>query len=73
MPDQAPNTNAFPTRKWMAARIIALGALATMWATTGSFDQEETIAAIGIFVEAGVSYLTPNQPPVEEAADYAGV
>lgn len=62
-----------PTRKWMVARVTALAALAAMYLTTGSWDTEESIAAVGLVSEALISYLTPNQPPVEEVADYAKV
>lgn len=50
-----------PTRKWWAALVTALGALATMVVTTGGWDQEETVAAIGIVVARAVAYLVPNQ------------
>lgn len=72
MPNQQPNNNALPTRKWVAARVTALTGLAIMWATTGSWDLEETIAAITLVSESTLSYLTPNRPPVEEVKDYAG-
>lgn len=51
-----------PTRKWIAARLTALTALATMWATTGTWDTEETVALIGILSEGGLSWLIPNKP-----------
>lgn len=50
-----------PSRKWLAARVIALTGLATMWATTGAWDQEETIAAITIVSGAATAYLLPNK------------
>lgn len=49
-----------PSRKWFVAQVTALGALATMWATTGSWDQEETVAAIGLVVAAFSSWAVPN-------------
>jgi hypothetical protein len=49
-----------PSRKWIARTIVALGGLATSWATTGSWDQEETVMAITVAVAAAVSYLLPN-------------
>lgn len=49
-----------PSHKWFAAQITALVALATMWATTGNWDQEETIAAIGLVSQAALSYLVRN-------------
>lgn len=44
----------------MVARITAVSALLTMWATTGSWDLEETIGLIGLVSEGAISYLTPN-------------
>lgn len=52
-----------PTRKWIARTITALGGLATTVATTGGWDQEETLMAITIAVAAAVSYLVPNDAP----------
>jgi hypothetical protein len=54
-----------PTRKWFATQVTALTALAIMAVTTGSWDQEETIAAIGIVSQALLAYLVPNSdaPP----------
>lgn len=56
-----------PSRKWFATQVTALSALAVMWATTGHWDQEETIAAIGIATQAGLGYLVPNEAPVAAA------
>ena len=53
-----------PTNKWLAARVTGLAGLLTMWATTGSWDTEETVALIALCSEAAISYLTPNRPPV---------
>lgn len=53
-----------PTNKWLVARITGLTALLTMWATTGSWDLEETVALIGLLSEAAISWLTPNRPPI---------
>lgn len=58
--EQVPD--ARPTRKWIAARVTGLAAVLTMWATTGTWDTEETIALIGLLTEAAISYLTPNNP-----------
>lgn len=49
-----------PTRKWAAAQFAALGALLTMRATTGTWDTEETVALIGLFTSAFVTYLVPD-------------
>jgi hypothetical protein len=51
-----------PTRKWIANQITGLAAVLTMWATTGSWDVEETVALIGLLSQAGVTYLIPNDP-----------
>jgi hypothetical protein len=51
-----------PSRKWFAARVTALAGLATMIATTGGWDSEETVALITIVASAAVSWLTPNEP-----------
>lgn len=49
-----------PTRKWLAARVAAGAAVATMTVVTGGFDDEETLAGIALVAEALVSYLIPN-------------
>lgn len=59
-----------PTQKWIVTQVTALAALATMWATTGSWDTEETIAAIGLVSQALAGYFksnddTPGGVPVE--------
>lgn len=66
-----PIANVNPTRKWLAARIVGVAGVLTMWATTGSWDVEETVAAIALFSEASLSWLVPNLPtpggvPVDE-------
>lgn len=50
-----------PSRKWLAARVVAVHALAVMYLTTGSWDVEESIALVGLLSEAAVSYLVPNR------------
>jgi len=50
-----------PTRKWWAATVIALGAIATLWVTKGAFDRDVAIALIAAVVQAATSYLVPNQ------------
>lgn len=54
------NRTLLPTRKWFAARVTALAGLGVMWATTGSWDLEETLAAITLASEATISWLVPN-------------
>ena len=49
-----------PSKKWIASRVTALTGLAIMWATTGAWDQEETIAAITLVSAALIAYLLPN-------------
>jgi hypothetical protein len=50
-----------PTRKWVAARVVSVSALLTMWVSTGSWDREESVALIGVLSAALISWLTPNQ------------
>jgi hypothetical protein len=50
-----------PTRKWWAATVIALGAIATVWVTKGAFDRDVAIALIAALVQAVTTYLVPNQ------------
>lgn len=49
-----------PTRKWIARTVVAIAGLLTTWASTGTWDKEETIMAITIGTAALVSYLVPN-------------
>jgi hypothetical protein len=55
-----PVKSAVPTKKWAVTQITAVAALLVMWATTGSWDTEETVALIGLVSQAGIGYLTPN-------------
>lgn len=66
------NTSWAPSRKWWATQITALTALAIMYVTTGAWDQEETIAAIGIASQAALSWLVPNDPNSERSSWGAG-
>lgn len=52
--------SSLPTRKWAARTVVALGGLATTWASTGGWETEETLMAITIAVAAVTSYLVPN-------------
>ncbi len=56
-----------PTRKWAVTQITAVAALLTMWATTGGWDQEETVGLIGLVAQAAIGYLTPNAGRVSRA------
>ena len=60
-----PNT---PSKKWFVTQITAVAALFTMWATTGSWDVEETVALIGLVSQAGIGYLTPNASDADAPA-----
>ena len=50
-----------PSRKWGASTVGALGTVLIMWATTGTWDQEETIASITLGVTAVTAYLLKNR------------
>jgi hypothetical protein len=50
-----------PTKKWLVTQITAASALALMWVTTGSWDQEETVGLIGLLTQAALGYLQPNE------------
>lgn len=54
------HTGWVPTRKWVVGQITALGALVTMVVTTGGWNQEETVALVGLLVAGATSYLVPN-------------
>lgn len=49
-----------PTKKWVATQITAVAAVLTMWVTTGSWDQEETVALIGLISQAALAWYVPN-------------
>lgn len=49
-----------PTRKWWATQVTALAALAVMYFTTGNWDIEESVAAVGIVSQAAIGWLVPN-------------
>jgi hypothetical protein len=50
-----------PTRKWIAATVTALGAIAVLWIQAGSFSMAVGIALVGAIVQALVTYLLPNE------------
>jgi hypothetical protein len=52
--------SAWPTRKWWAATITGLGAIATLLVQAGGFTPAVWIALIGAVVQAVVTYLLPN-------------
>lgn len=49
-----------PSRKWIAARVTAVTGVLTMWATTGTWDTEESVAAITVVSGALLAWLVPN-------------
>lgn len=51
-----------PTRKWWVTQVTAVAALAVMYLTTGSWDVEESVAAVGIITQALGAWLMPNEP-----------
>ena len=51
-----------PTRKWGVNVITLASALALMYVSTGSWDQEESVALIGLITTALTTYLVPNSP-----------
>lgn len=50
-----------PTRKWVAALITGLLAIAGTAVATDGWDDEEWAAAITLGSTLAVSYLTPNE------------
>ena len=58
----ANNQSLAPTRKWWATQVTALAALAVMYFTTGGWDTEESVAAVGVVSQALIGWLTPNSP-----------
>lgn len=58
--DEWAGHDRLPSRKWFARTATALGGLATTWATTDGWDEEETLFLITIIVGAIVSYVLPN-------------
>jgi hypothetical protein len=49
-----------PTRKWWAAQITGAGALALLWLATDGWDTEESVALVGLLVQALTTWLVPN-------------
>ena len=50
----------FPTRKWIAAQVTGAAAFMTAWVSVGGWNSTLSIALIGLFAQAAVSYLLPN-------------
>lgn len=57
---EQPEKSWLPTRKWFAAQIVGLGAIATSWVDSG-WDDTELKLLIGLVVQAAVAYLLPNE------------
>jgi hypothetical protein len=53
-----------PTRKWWVTQVTALAALAVMYLTTGGWDNEESVALVGIISQAVIGWLVPNEATV---------
>lgn len=70
-PDRVPDDSDWdnwtwkPSRKLVVRTITALIGLATMWATTGTWDTEETVMALTIVGATAVHYFTPESVPAE--------
>jgi hypothetical protein len=60
-----------PSRKWGASTVGALGTVLIMWATTGTWDQEETVASITLGVTAVTAYLLKNASGDPNEQDFA--
>jgi hypothetical protein len=50
-----------PSRKWGASTVGGIGTVGIMWATTGTWDVEETVAAITLTVTAISTWMLPNK------------
>jgi hypothetical protein len=50
-----------PSRKWIAATIVAAGALGTAFAQAGEWSSTLTVMAIGLVVERATAYLVSNK------------
>lgn len=55
------NNGWVPTRKWIAAQVVALGGLAVSAIESG-WDDTEWKLLIGIAVQAATTYLLANAP-----------
>jgi phage portal protein BeeE len=55
-----PKATWVPSRKWGVLQIASAVGLATMYITSGSWDQEESIALVTWLGAAASTYLIPN-------------
>ena len=62
MADVPGTSSSTPTKKWIVTQVTALAALATMYLTTGTWDQEESVAAVGLVAQAIIGYVVRNDP-----------
>jgi hypothetical protein len=58
-PDYPSRKSWLPTRKWWAAQVVALAAVATSWVESG-WDDTESKLVIAWAVQAAATYLLPN-------------
>ena len=49
-----------PTRKWIAAQVTGTAAFMTAWVSAGGWNSTLSIALIGLFAQAAISYVLPN-------------
>jgi hypothetical protein len=55
-----PDPSKWPTRKWWAATVTALGGVLILVIQQGGFTAEVAIALVGVVTQAIVTYLIPN-------------
>jgi hypothetical protein len=56
----------WPTTKWWAATITAIGGILVTWVSTGAWSKELTAAALTLLTQRAVAYLVPNDRPAAE-------
>jgi hypothetical protein len=59
-PAQPTKKSWLPTRKWVTAQVVALGAIATSWVDSG-WDDTETHLVIGWVIQAVATYAIANR------------
>ncbi len=59
-----PNKSGMPTRKWVAATVIAVGGLLTTWVATGQWTRELSGVAVTLLTQRIVAYIVPNDDTV---------
>jgi hypothetical protein len=58
-PQPVVKRGKIPTRKWIAAQVVALSGIAISAIDSG-WDDTETKLLIGVAVQAALTYLLPN-------------